>query len=146
MFLASRSRFVKRNKIIKQVVVLVQLSLFSNKQLEDMVEDGRYFIATRMLELQRMFPRQDHDMTSYVDALIMHDIARGRLEMPSLTMSKFDEYLAHVKRVCDDDVYMLIEKLKEDFEHMYETRYAPSKIRQLYPQLSFNDKVVKNER
>lgn len=120
----------------------MQLGLFSESQLESMVEDGRVFVARRMHELARRFPGQDHGFTEYVDALIMHDIANGYLEMPGITMEKFDEYLAHVKRVCDDDVYKVIDKLKEDFDAMYETRYSPNKIRELYPQLSVVDKVV----
>lgn len=121
----------------------MQLSLFSEKQLDDMVEEGRHFMVTRVIELQRKFPRQDYNMTSYVDALIMYDIAKGRLEMPSLTMKKFDEYLDFVKRACEHDVYKVVDKLKKDFEDMYETRYAPNKIRELYPQLSTNGNLIR---
>ena len=98
----------------------MQLKLFSDKVLEDMVEDGRYFMAKRFLELKRLHPRAD--MSGYVDLLLQHDASKGLYDR-SLRMSHFDEYIGHLKRQSEGDVYVLLDLLSKDLPNKFEVKY-----------------------
>ena len=114
---------------------MTQLKLFSEQTLERMVDDGRLFMSKKFLEWQRKFPRQV-DMSSYTDKLIMHDISRGYLEMPNISIVEFDQYIKHIKNQCDNDVYEIVKRLKFDLEDMFELKYSPNRLREMYAQLT----------
>ena len=110
----------------------MQLKLFDDQTLDQMVEDGRKFLTTRFIELQGVAPNKV-DISSYAHKLIMYDMAMGNLEIPTLTMESFDRYIDHVKRINDNDATKVITYLQKDLGDKWEFLYNKDKIREVYP-------------
>jgi len=110
----------------------MQLKLFDEKTLDDMVNEGKNYMIKRYMEIHSISPKHAN-MRDYVDKLIMYDMATGKIDMPEVTIEMFDEYISFAKRINNNNPAKVLEYLQKDLVDKIEIRYSKDKVKELYP-------------